>query len=319
VDAMLQVSVAAQSNGKSVAPELPASQMQGLPTRRRMVSATIPARKMIVSQNRRRKRSIGLRRITSASPAPRAAEPTSTENLIAQGKAAFGLNQHDVALNCFEEVSGREPKFADVHNMRGLCFAMLDQRDEAVAAFDRALELNSGYVEAHVNRAIVLNEMGRYEEARVSFELASEAAEDTVVYYRYPPALGGQLANMHRDLGDLYVSGGFLSEAAEQYRRACQIRPAFADIRNKLARTLIELGIYEGAVRELRSALAMNPDYLEARANLGLALFRCQDLEGAEHEWEYCLMRQPDDAQVRAYLSMLRRHEEPAKEVSQVA
>ncbi|MBA2670120.1 MAG: tetratricopeptide repeat protein [Gemmatimonadetes bacterium] len=246
------------------------------------------------------------------------AEASATDQLIARGKAAMGVDDHLTALACFETVSQREPKFADIHNFRGLCKLMLGRPEEAIEAFDRALDLNSGYMEAHINRALVLNELGRDDEAQVSFQMGSEAAEDTITS-RYPPGLGARLANMRAEIGDVYAAGGFLSEAAEEYRRACEIRPLFADIRNKLARTLIELGIVEGAVRELRSVLAINPSYTEARVNLGLALFHCGEKEEARAEWEICSRNDPDDPQVRAYLSLLDRENAEDLSVSHVA
>jgi lipoprotein NlpI len=245
-------------------------------------------------------------------------EGSATDQLIARGKAALAVHDHVTALACFETVSAREPKFADIHNFCGLCKSMLGRPEAAIEAFDRALDLNSGYLEAHINRALVLNELGRYEEAQLSFQLGSEAAEDAITS-RYPPGIGARLANMRSEIGDVYAAGGFLSEAAEEYRRACEIRPLFVDIRNKLARTLIELGILEGAVRELRSVLAINPAYTEARANLGLALFHCGEEEAARAEWEICSMNAPDDPQVRAYLSLLDRENTEDMSVPQVA
>jgi tetratricopeptide (TPR) repeat protein len=269
-----------------------------------------------VPQEERRKRGTDLQQMEGVSSS--LGESAATDQLIARGKAALAVNDHVTALACFETVSEREPNFADVHNFRGLCKSMLGEPGEAIEAFDRALELNSGYLEAHINRALVLNELGRYEEAQRSFQMGSEAAEDTITS-RYPPGMGARLANMRAEIGDVYAAGGFLSEAAEEYRRACEIRPLFVDIRNKLARTLIELGIVEGAVRELRSVLAINPAYTEARANLGLALFHCGEKQEARAEWEICSKTAPRDPQVRAYLSLLDRENLEDPSVSQVA
>jgi lipoprotein NlpI len=269
-----------------------------------------------VPQEERRQRGTDLQQ--NAELASPLVDSVATDQLIARGKAALAGNDHVTALACFETVSEREPNFADVHNLRGLCKSMLGNPEEAIEAFDRALELNSGYLEAHINRALVLNELGRYEEAQLSFQMGSEAAEDTITS-RYPPGMGARLANMRAEIGDVYAAGGFLSEAAEEYRRACEVRPLFVDIRNKLARTLIELGIVEGAVRELRSVLAINPAYTEARANLGLALFYCGEKQEARAEWETCSRNAPHDPQVRAYLSLLDREDVQDPSVSQVA
>lgn len=235
----------------------------------------------------------------------------TTEQLIERGGSAYTRHAYLEALGILEEVVRREPLFADVHNLIGLCTSLLGRPDDALAAFDRAIKINPVYIEAHLNRAITLNDLGRYDEANESFQRASEAdGEDGGG--RFPTALMAELARKHEELGDLYTRGDALQAAAEQYRRACEIRPRFADIRNKFARTLLELGDRDAAIEEFRSILDLNPAFAEARANLGLALHRSGDLGAAEAEWERCRSQQPSNAQVESYLGMLFRQREAA-------
>ncbi len=231
-------------------------------------------------------------------------DPT-TEQLIARGKEAYGRSAYLAALEDLEEVVRREPRFADVHNVIGLCLSLTGRPDAAVEAFDRALAVNPRYVEAHLNRAITLNDLGRLDEAREAFANAASSDEDRSG--RFSSTVSALLANRHAELGDLYAEAGSLPEAEEQYRRACEIRPRFLDLRNKLARTLMELARLDDAVAELRAVLEVNPAFAAARTNLGLALYRAGDLEGAEAEWERCLAQQPGNAQVSGYLGMIRR------------
>src|SRR5690606_19698816 len=234
------------------------------------------------------------------------AEDVDTQELLARARAAFGRDAYLAALADLQEVARREPFFADVHNLIGLCLALLGRPEEAVGAFDRAVGINPRYVEAHVNRAITLNELGRYAEARSSFERAAEADVEEGVR-GFPSALAARLANKHLELGDLYAEGGALAEAAEQYRRGCEIRPRFVDIRGRLGRALIELGEVGAAVRELREVVGANPSFLAARMDLGLALHRAGDAAAAREQWERCLAQQPGNAQAQAYLAMLER------------
>ena len=236
------------------------------------------------------------------------AQELTTEQLIARGREAYARNALLAALEDFQEVVRREPRFADVHNLVGLCLSLLGRPEEAVEAFDRATGVNPRYVEAHVNRAITLNDLGRLDEARESFERAADA--DGSAGGRFPGAVAARLANKHAELGDLYAEASALEEAEEQFRRACEIRPRFLDIRNKLGRTLLDLGRMREGVAELRAVLDANPSFTGARANLGLALYRAGDLDGAEAEWERCLAQQPGSAQVGGYLGMLRRQRE---------
>lgn len=233
----------------------------------------------------------------------------TTEQLIARGKDAYSRNAYLVALGDFSEVVRREPRFADIHNLSGLCLSLIGRPGEAVEAFERALELNPDYVEAQLNRAITLNELGRLDEASQAFLLAAEADVDEVGG-RFSATVAGRLANKHAELGDLYAEADGLREAEEQYRRACEIRPRFLDLRNKLARTLLDLGRPSDAIRELRSILKANPSFLIARMNLGLALYKEGHALAAEEEWTRCLAQQPENAQVTGYLGMLRRQKD---------
>ena len=230
------------------------------------------------------------------------------EQRIARGKDAYARNDYMAALADFEEVSRREGGFADVHNLRGVCLSMLGRPEAAVEAFQQALALNPAFVGAHLNLAITLNDLGRLDDAREAFQRAAQADEERTSG-PFGSAVADRLATRHAELGDLYGEAGALQQAAEQYRRACEIRPHFLDIRNKLGRALLDLGDLRGAATELSQVLSANPAFAGARANLGLALFRAGDLDGARSEWERCASQQPDNAQVAAYLGMLRRQD----------
>lgn len=217
----------------------------------------------------------------------------TTDELIARGKAALEAGADGVALQLLEEASLREPGYADVHNLYGQCLLRLDRPNDAIAAFDRAIGLNALYADAHINRATALRQQGKYVEAERSLPRHLDVPESDGET-RYPPVVSARLANVHCDLGDLYASHGFLREAAEQYRRACEIRPRFIDIRNKLARVLIDLGILDAAIRELGEALTVNPDYANARLNLGHALYRKGEIAEARLEWDRCIALRPE-------------------------
>lgn len=234
-------------------------------------------------------------------------EDLSTPELIQKGRDAYARDAYATALMYLRAVLERAPGYADVHNLVGVCLNLLGDAEDAIGEFDLALEINPRYAEALVNRALSLQELGRYDEAQESFQAASEADMEEGVD-RFPAVLAAKLANQHADLGDLYAAGGALPEAADQYRRALEIRPRFADIRCRLARTLIELGEFQAAVAELEEALRLNPGFREARINLGLAWYRSGDLDAAAREWEHARRDDPDNAQVRTFLSMLERN-----------
>ncbi|MBI4543843.1 MAG: tetratricopeptide repeat protein [Gemmatimonadetes bacterium] len=231
--------------------------------------------------------------------------------LIERGRDSFERRDYVAALADFREVLRSHPNFADIHHLTALCLSFLGQPEAALDEFDRALELNEQYVEAHLNRAITLNELGRYEEAQESFERAGMYEADP--FGRFPAGVAGRLANAHAGLGDLYLEAYALAEAAEEYRRALELRPRFLDIRNKLAQTLLQLGELEAAEAELTTVLEGNGRFLAARLNLGLVYYRRGEREHAAREWEHCREQSPSNPQVRAYLALLGGEVTPAE------
>jgi tetratricopeptide (TPR) repeat protein len=231
---------------------------------------------------------------------------TEIQQLIQRGKNAFEGREYASALTDFQEVLRRNSRFADIHHLAGLCLSFLGYPDAALQSFNEAVKLNERYIEAHINRAITLNELGRFDEAQEAFAKASEY--ETQSAGRFPAAVSARLANAHATVGDLYLAAGAAPEAAEQFRRALEIRSHFHDIRNRLAESLMQMGELEAAASELEAVLAANHRFMAARLNLGLVHFRLGDVASARREWETASGQQPASPQVRAYLSMLERN-----------
>lgn len=225
------------------------------------------------------------------------------EQLMQRARLAFERGDYASALADAQEVLAAHPGFADLRHLAGLCHGFLGNSEAALAEFEQALALNPRYIEAHLNRAITLTDLGRYDEAQASF--ASAAEHETEDGGPFTAGILARLANGHAELGDLYMQGGGAEDAASEYRRALELRPAFHDIRNKLAEALIELGSLDEAKAELERVRDGNPRFMAARLNLGLVYYRLERLERAREEWHACERLQPTHPQVRAYLTML--------------
>lgn len=195
--------------------------------------------------------------------------------------------------------------YADTHHLLGLCYALLEWREQALHAFDAALRLNPRYVEAHLNRAIVLSDLGRDAEAADALARAQELGrpDDT----GFPAVVANRLANMHAELGRAYREAGAYRAAAAQYESGLALRPAFADLRLELARTLLDGGQPEDAERELDLVLADHPDWLDAMLLRGLAAYLAGHLDQAKSVWERASERHPEEPRLETYRSMLAR------------
>ena len=243
------------------------------------------------------------------------ADTNELQTLIQRGKEAFEKRNYSAALTDFQEVLRRNPRFADIRHLSGLCLSFLGHPEAALQQFNEAIALNGRYVEAHINRAITLNELGRFDEAQLAFAQAAEYESESEG--PFPAAVSARLANAHAQLGDLYLEAGAPMQAADQYRAALEIRSHFHDIRVRLAQALLQLGELNDAAAELRGVLAANPRFLAARLNLGLVYYRTGRPDEAAVEWETARQQQPANPQVRAYIAMLERKNEPAAESSQ--
>jgi len=228
-------------------------------------------------------------------------ERSSTLKLrMAQGTAAWESEDFEAAHAVFTELLAERPDFPDLHNKLGLCRAMLGDLDGALLAFDQAIELAPTYAEALVNRGIVLNDLGRHDEARAALEEAARLDDrDGTI----PSDAGNRIANLHGDLGDLYLNAGMPKRAVEEYGRALEVRPGYVDIRTRLAESLAELGEFESARRELERALESNAEFGPARILLGVVLHQLGDTEGAIREWRLAHAEDQGDSRPRAYLA----------------
>jgi tetratricopeptide (TPR) repeat protein len=230
----------------------------------------------------------------------------SDEPLINHARERFALQDYYGAIHLLQEIVESGRSFADCHHLLGLCYAMLGQPQRALEHFGRALELNPRYIEAHIHRGILLNDLGRTDEAAEAFKQAA-THNDFQPASGFPAHVASNLANHHALLAAAYAESGALPQAIEQYRRAVELGPNFADLRYKLARALLESGDVLAAREELERVVQDRPNFLDAFASLGLARYLSGDASGAQAIWHECLLTRPKNARVEAYLAMLER------------
>jgi len=226
------------------------------------------------------------------------------DRLVARARELFDAGDVHGAIHTLAEVTAGGGGFADAHHLLGLCYSMVGRKDDALSELDRALELNPRYVDAHLNRAVLLNEVGRYDDAATAFAAAQDLGRVDDTGFSAPMA--SRLANLHADLAEAYVEAGGLEEAIRQLERAVHLRPAYIDLRYRLARLLLERGEVARARTELESILKERAS-LDARASLGMACYLQGDLVAARAAWEQCGREAPKDPRIGAYLSLLAR------------
>jgi len=208
------------------------------------------------------------------------------------------------AEKLLEQLATEAPFFADVFNKLGVIYHQRGAFGRAAKSFERALELNPRYTEAALNLVVTYNNLGRYDKASAAFQNAARFTETGAG--ALDPFIRGKLANQHADLADIYFDLGLHVEAIEEYRKAVELGPKFADLRTKLAIALREKGDFEASLREFQEALKVNPKYVPAYLHLGVSYYMRGHVDRAVRVWKTALKASPNDKSVQVYLEFIR-------------
>jgi tetratricopeptide (TPR) repeat protein len=107
------------------------------------------------------------------------------------------------------------------------------------------------------------------------------------------------------NLGNFYFHSGKLEDAIEQYRKAVEIKPDYADAHFNLAVALLQKEDTNGAMAQYQEALAINPAAADVRYNLGNALFAQGDWEQAVEQYRKAVEIKPDYADAHVGLGVV--------------
>ena len=126
--------------------------------------------------------------------------------------ALFSSNKFQDALNAIEELIVDNPNDALIFNIRGACYAGLDQKNLAKENYEKAIAINPEYAKAHYNLAGALHELDEFEASIQSYEDALAIEPD--------------YAEAQNNLGVMYADGKGVkkddAQAAEWYRKAAE-------------------------------------------------------------------------------------------------
>ena len=82
--------------------------------------------------------------------------------------------EYEIALDHVERALALSPKYADLHNFRGVALCELSRTDEGIAAFRRAAALNPDYLVPRINLAFAQLRAGQFKEAETQLEAVLE-------------------------------------------------------------------------------------------------------------------------------------------------
>jgi tetratricopeptide (TPR) repeat protein len=228
--------------------------------------------------------------------------------LIMMGKRAFEEKDFPRAERLLREAVDGGAAYADLHHTLGLIHHQWGDFERAIACFEQALVLNPSYTEALLSLSITLNELGRYEEAKDAYRRANASISAPA---EEPSAQGnlfrGRIANLHAELGELYMALGQHDDAIREYRQALTVAPGFPDLRIRLATALREAGRLEDALVETGRVIAEHPENVTALVQEGIINYLLGRKNDARRTWETALFREPLNKLVQLYLNTLDR------------
>lgn len=226
--------------------------------------------------------------------------------LITIGKRAFEERDFFRAEKLLREALGGGANYPDIHYILGLIYHQWGKLHQAIEYFEKSIELNPAYTEALLSLSITLNDMGRYDEAKAAYQRASASISPPGEQTR-GSLFRGKIANLHSELGGLYVALGQNEDAIREYRKALGVAPEYPDLRIRLAAALREAGLLEEGLAEVEHVLENRPGEVSALIQQGILLYLLGNKENARRAWEEALFRDPLNKLVQLYLHTLER------------
>ncbi len=189
------------------------------------------------------------------------------------------------AIETYEKWTEVSPDDAEIHNLIGYLYSMIDQLDPAIEAFKKAIEIDPDNVIAHTNLGTAYLAIERNSEAKEIFERLASLNEETMrerlvrVSSNLDEAVRLSMAEVNQKLGaaalKLYQSQdaanrdkSLLSEAEKALKAALQYLPDDIHSLNNLAVAYYLSGQRRAAIRQFHQVLEADPDNEEASTSL---------------------------------------------------
>ena len=109
----------------------------------------------------------------------------------------------------------------------------------------------------------------------------------------------------HNNLGDLYGRRGDLERAAQEFKRAIELKPNYADAYHNLANTYHQMGKDDLAIENYQKALSFGPHLWQSHQNLAAIYFNQEKYELALEELEKAIKVSPNNANLYTNLGIV--------------
>jgi len=142
--------------------------------------------------------------------------------------------------------------------------------------FDRFIKLNeNSKMVGYFALVIIVASLS----VRTIFRNKDWKSEDSLWIATAQVAPSGQ--QIHNNLGDVYARQGDLGKAVEEFKKAIEINPNYADAYHNLGNTYQQMGQFDLAVVNYQKALSINPHLWQSYQNMAAIYFNAGDFPKA--------------------------------------
>lgn len=106
----------------------------------------------------------------------------------------------------------------------------------------------------------------------------------------------------HNNLGDLYGRRGDFERSVEEFKKAIELKPGYADAYHNLANTYQQMGKTDEAVKNYQEAIKFNPNLWQSYQNLAAIYFEQEEFELAREWMEKAVEINPQNANLHLNL-----------------
>ncbi|MDI6777747.1 MAG: tetratricopeptide repeat protein [Patescibacteria group bacterium] len=128
-------------------------------------------------------------------------------------------------------------------------------------------------------------------------------SEDTLWLATAKVAPSGQ--QIHNNLGDVYMRQGNPEKAIEEFKKAIEINPDYADAYHNLAHTYSQIGQVEEAMKNYQRALEINPSLWQSYQNMAEVYFNAGQLDLALENMKKAIEINPTDENLKKNLQVI--------------
>lgn len=203
--------------------------------------------------------------------------------------ALFTSEKFQDALNAIEKLIVKDQNDALLFNIRGACFAGINEINLAKENYEKAIAINPEYSKAHFNLAGVFHELKDFNASIRSYQKAliiepnyaeahnnlgnvlrdSSEIESAIESYKKAIFIKQDYVEAHYSLGTSFQELGKLKETVKCYKKVLELRPNLTGTINNLGNILRELGRSKEAISQYKKAIEIDPDFVEVYFNLG--------------------------------------------------